>query len=55
MTTTQTICPKLAKKSDKKRQQSFMSMDIGTPRVPLRKAKRTKQEYELLSDWNHAS
>jgi hypothetical protein len=55
MTTTQTISPKQDKKSAKKRQPSFLSADIGTPRVPLRKGKKIKQEHELLSDWNHAS
>ena len=55
MTTTQTISPKQDKKSPKKRQVSFFSADIGTPKVPLRKVTKIKQEYELLSDWNHAS
>ncbi|MBE9006129.1 hypothetical protein IQ259_13975 [Fortiea sp. LEGE XX443] len=42
-------------KSTQKKQQSFPRMDIGTPKVPLRKTKKIKQEHELLSDWEHAS
>ncbi|UKO96792.1 hypothetical protein [Nostoc sp. UHCC 0870] len=55
MTLTQTITTKPDKKSAKKRQQSFPSMDIGSPKVPLRKPKKITQEPELLSDWEHAS
>lgn len=55
MTTTQTLVAKPDKKSSKKRQHSFPSMDIGTPQVPLRKPKKVTQEHELLSDWEHAS
>jgi hypothetical protein len=55
MTATQTITTNPDKKSAKKRHQFFPSMDIGTPKVPLRKPQKVKQEYELLSDWNHAS
>jgi hypothetical protein len=42
-------------KSAKKKQQSFPRVDIGTPKVPLRKSKPQKQQHELLSDWEHAS
>lgn len=55
MTATQTITTKPDKKSAKKRQQSFPSMSIGSPKVPLRKSKKITQEHELLSDWEHAS
>ncbi len=55
MTTTQTITTKPDKKTSKKRQQSFPNMDIGSPKVPLRKPQKIKQEYELLRDWEHAS
>jgi hypothetical protein len=55
MTTTQTHSPTQAKKSTKKRQQSFPCMDIGSPKVPVRQIKKTPQQYELLSDWDHAS
>jgi hypothetical protein len=54
MTTTQTAANKTENKSAKKKQQSFPRADIGTPRVPIRQRK-TKQQQELLSDWNHAS
>ncbi|BAZ50924.1 hypothetical protein NIES4103_35470 [Nostoc sp. NIES-4103] len=54
MTTTQTSTITQNKRSAKKK-QSFPTMDIGTPKVPLRKYKKIKQEYELLSDWDHAS
>jgi hypothetical protein len=54
MTTTQAPANKTEHKSAKKRQQSFPHTDIGTPRVPIRQRK-TKQQQELLSDWNHAS
>jgi hypothetical protein len=43
------------KKSTKQKKQSFPPMDIGSPKVPLRKTKKMKQEHELLSDWEHAS
>lgn len=42
-------------KSAKKAKQSFSPVDIGTPKVPVRKSKAKKQERELLSDWEHAS
>lgn len=40
----------------KKNKQSFLSVDIGIPKVPVRKtnAKKTQQS-ESLSDWEHAS
>ncbi|MBD2439371.1 hypothetical protein [Nostoc sp. FACHB-110] len=43
------------KKSAKQKKQSFAPMNIGSPKVPFRKTKQIKQEYELLSDWEHAS
>ncbi|WP_353932735.1 hypothetical protein WJM97_09165 [Okeanomitos corallinicola TIOX110] len=49
MTTTQ------EKKSTKKIKQSFANVDIGTPKVPVRKTKAKTQQRELLSDWEHAS
>ncbi len=55
MTTTQTSSNTHDKKSAKKRQQSFPTMNIGIPKAPLCKPKKTKQEHELLSDWDHAS
>ncbi|WP_413172479.1 hypothetical protein [Anabaena azotica] len=42
-------------KSGKKTKQSFPPVDIGTPKVPVRKSKAKKQERESLSDWEHAS
>jgi hypothetical protein len=41
-------------KSAKKRHQSANSIDIGSPRVPI-KQRQTKQQQETLSDWSHAS
>ncbi|BAZ29908.1 hypothetical protein NIES4074_23560 [Cylindrospermum sp. NIES-4074] len=52
MKTTQTSSKTQAKNSTQKKQQS---VNIGTPQVPLRKPSKTKQEPELLSDWEHAS
>lgn len=49
MTTTST------NKSSKKMKNSFTHVDIGTPKVPVRKNKLQKQQRELLSDWEHAS
>lgn len=43
------------KKSAKKNKNSFTTMNIGTPQVPVRKTKPKKQQRELLSDWEHAS
>ncbi|MDZ8054157.1 MAG: hypothetical protein RMX68_017290 [Aulosira sp. ZfuVER01] len=54
MTNTPTTSKTQENKSAKKRQQSFPKTDIGSPRVPIRK-KQTKQQYELLSDWEHSS
>lgn len=55
MTTTQVNSTTQEKKSAKKRQKSFSALNIGTPQAPLRKPHKTKQEHELLSDWDHAS
>jgi hypothetical protein len=55
MTTTQTAPKTKEHKSAKKKHQSFPSMDIGTPKVPLRRRNQPKQQHELLSDWEHAS
>ncbi|MEA5506712.1 hypothetical protein VB735_27155 [Halotia wernerae UHCC 0503] len=55
MTTTQTHSTTKDKRSTKKKQQSFPDMNIGNPKVALRKCKHPQQEHELLSDWNHAS
>lgn len=54
MTDTPTTTKTQENKSAKKRQQSFPKTDIGSPKVPIRK-KQTKQQYELLSDWEHSS
>jgi hypothetical protein len=43
------------KKSAKQKKLPFTRIDIGSPKVPLGKTKNIKQEYELLSDWEHAS
>ncbi|MBF2064715.1 MAG: hypothetical protein IGS39_09885 [Calothrix sp. C42_A2020_038] len=40
-------------KSDKK-QQGSSYVDIGTPKVPIKK-RPTKEAQESLSDWAHAS
>jgi hypothetical protein len=53
MTNTPTTTKTQENRSAKKK-QSFPKTDIGTPKVPIRK-KQTKQEHELLSDWEHAS
>jgi hypothetical protein len=53
MTNTPTTTKTQEHRSAKKK-QSFPKTDIGTPKVPIRK-KQAKQEYELLSDWDHAS
>jgi hypothetical protein len=42
-------------KSAKKTKQSFPVVDIGTPKVPIRKSKVKSENRELLSDWEHAS
>jgi hypothetical protein len=42
-------------KSAKKTKQSFPPVDIGTPKVPVRKSKAKQQERESLSDWENAS
>ncbi|WP_179198286.1 hypothetical protein [Nostoc sp. T09] len=54
MTNTPTSSKTQENRSAKKKQQSFPKTDIGSPKVPIRK-KQTKQEHELLSDWEHAS
>jgi hypothetical protein len=54
MITTQTSSKKAENKSVKKKQQSSHQIDIGTPKVPIHQRK-TNQQYEVLSDWNHAS
>lgn len=54
MTTTQTSSKKTENKSAKKKQQSSNHADIGSPKVPVCQRK-TNQEHEVLSDWNHAS
>jgi hypothetical protein len=38
-------------KSARKTKQYFSPVDIGTPKVPVRKRKAKKQERESLSDW----
>ena len=43
------------KKSAKKVKNSFPPVNIGSPKVPVRKTKPKKQQRELLSDWAHAS
>jgi len=53
MTTTQTSSKKTENKSAKKKQSSNHA-DIGSPKVPVCQRK-TNQEHEVLSDWNHAS
>ncbi len=42
------------RKSTKKK-QSFPPVDIGTPKVPVRKTKAQNKHSESLSDWEHAS
>jgi hypothetical protein len=54
MITTQTSSKKAENKSAKKKQQSSHQTDIGTPKVPVHQRKKN-QQYEVLSDWNHAS
>lgn len=53
MTTTQTSSKKTENKSAKKKQSSYHT-DIGSPKVPVTQRK-TNQQHEVLSDWNHAS
>jgi hypothetical protein len=38
-----------------KKKQSFPPVDIGTPKVPVRKSKVKNKQSESLSDWEHAS
>jgi hypothetical protein len=38
-----------------KKKQSFPPVDIGTPKVPVRKTQAKNQQSESLSDWEHAS
>jgi len=38
-----------------KNKQIFPGVDVGTPKVPIRKSKSQKQQGESLSDWEHAS
>ncbi|WP_191761154.1 hypothetical protein [Komarekiella delphini-convector] len=54
MTSTQIRTNTKENKSANKK-QSFADVDVGSPKVPLRKRNKTKQEHELLSDWEHAS
>ena len=42
------------RKSTKKK-QSFPPVDIGTPKVPVRKTQAKNKQSESLSDWEHAS
>jgi hypothetical protein len=42
------------RKSTKKK-QSFSPVDIGTPKVPVRKIQAKNKQSESLSDWEHAS
>ena len=42
------------RKSTKKK-QSFPPLDIGTPKVPVRKTQAKNKQSESLSDWEHAS
>ncbi len=53
MTTTQAERNTQKQKSAKKK-QSFPSTNVGTPLAPIR-PRQKKQEYEVLSDWSHAS
>ncbi|MEH2359406.1 hypothetical protein [Nostoc sp.] len=39
----------------KTKKQSFAGISIGTLKVPFRQCKKTVQQQELLSDWEHAS
>ncbi len=55
MTSTQINSKAKENKSAKKKQQSFAGVDVGSPQVPLRKRNKTRQEHELLNDWEHAS
>jgi hypothetical protein len=55
MTNTPTTAKTEANRSAKKKQQSFPKTDIGSPKVPIRKKQTKQQNYELLSDWEHAS
>ncbi|MBW4685303.1 MAG: hypothetical protein KME40_09435 [Komarekiella atlantica HA4396-MV6] len=55
MTSTQVSTNTKENKSAKKKQQFFTSVAVGSPKVPLRQPNKTKQEHELLSDWEHAS
>ncbi len=54
MTSTQVSSNTKENKSAKKK-QSFGSVDVGSPKVPLRQRTKTEQQHELLSDWEHAS
>ncbi|EKE99099.1 hypothetical protein FDUTEX481_03291 [Tolypothrix sp. PCC 7601] len=55
MTNTPTNSKTQGNQSPNKKQQSFPKVDIGSPRVPLKKRQTKPQQHELLSDWEHAS
>jgi hypothetical protein len=38
-----------------KKKRPFPPVDIGTPKVPVRKTNVKHQQSESLSDWEHAS
>ncbi len=55
METQQIIPTTKENRSTKAKKRSFPGINIGTPKVPFRKCKKTVQQHELLSDWQHAS
>ncbi|MEH2438623.1 MAG: hypothetical protein V7K25_31265 [Nostoc sp.] len=52
---TQQLTTTQENKPSKTKKQSFPAISIGTPKVPFCQSKKTVQQHELLSDWEHAS
>ncbi|MEH1850980.1 MAG: hypothetical protein V7L11_04645 [Nostoc sp.] len=53
---TQQISPTTQENTPPKtKKQSFPGMNIGSPKVPFCKYQKISKQYELLSDWEHAS
>ncbi|MBE9000446.1 MULTISPECIES: hypothetical protein [unclassified Nostoc] len=55
MKTQQISSTTIENRPTKTKKQSFPGVNIGSPKVPFRQSKKTAQQHELLSDWEHAS
>ena len=49
------VMKNIQERKSTKKKQSFSPVDIGTPKVPVRKTQAKNKQSELLSDWEHAS